>query len=261
MLAAYSYQLPLCPNATCFLPSTKIFLLLSFSTAILLLGVAFIGLMVYVFRTHNAYFGGKRLSRNNSMSPSSYQLDPPKVRSWEPHNEYGNLEKQLPENNKLHPNLFTPTVTTTTSSNDKKSNAATELNMDHIYVSYFQLLWAFIFIGPFSYFLWKKASLMLKLRLFLVKAGVSKVASVDMDALVGKIVLEQSQVIHYVSRTNMGIRKRKSASGGSENEDTATFIFPGKHSYMIILNCSHHIISFMSSPCSITHYFTQTSLT
>ena len=81
----------------------------------------------------------------------------------------------------------------------------------YTYLSYFQLLWAFIFVGPLSYLLWKKATFMLKLRIFLVNVVLSKVASVDMDVLAGKNVLEKSQAIHYISRTtNMKIKKKKS---------------------------------------------------
>ena len=143
--------------------------------------------------------------------------------------------KKLPAiNKKLHPNLFTHTIGVTTATtiddNDQPKAAAEELNMDHVYLSYFQLLWAFIFVGPLSYLLWKKAIFMLKLRIFLANVGVSKVAPVDMDALVGKIVLEQSQVIHYVSQTNIEIKKKKTTLGSENNDEEtiATFIFPGK---------------------------------
>ena len=214
-----------------------VLLLLSFSSILVLVGFVFIiGQIIHVFRIFNTHFAGERLSRNNSMSPSSCQLDPPNVCSWEPYNKYGYLEKQLPPNNKLHPNLFTPTAPVTPNNNRiNNKTRATELNMDHVYMSFFQLLWAFIFVGSLSYLQWKKAIYMLKLRIFLIKVGVSKVALVDMNALVGKIVLEQSQVIHYVSQNKT---TRKIALGRSDNENVGTFIFPGKecwYHYHILL--------------------------
>lgn len=33
---------------------------------------------------------------------------------------------------------------------------APELDMDHVYVGFFDFLWAYTFIGPFSYLLWKR---------------------------------------------------------------------------------------------------------
>ena len=82
---------------------------------------------------------------------------------------------------------------------------ANVLDMDHIYLTYFQLLWAFTFVGPCSMFLWKKGVKLLKLRVFLVeKIGHLKIKPVDYDALVGKIVLEQSQAIHYFAKTEKG---------------------------------------------------------
>lgn len=37
---------------------------------------------------------------------------------------------------------------------------AKELNMDHIYVKFTDFLWAYTFIGPFSYLLWKRRTIM-----------------------------------------------------------------------------------------------------
>jgi len=76
--------------------------------------------------------------------------------------------------------------------------------MDHIYLTYPQVLWAFTFVGPFSYILWKWQTSLLRLRVFLNKIGLIKKKAVDLEALVGKLVLEQSQAIHYFARTAKG---------------------------------------------------------
>lgn len=78
---------------------------------------------------------------------------------------------------------------------------AEELNMDHIYVSFADFLWAHTFIGPCSFYLWKKNTTWLRIRSFLVSKGLLKKKPVDLELLVGKLCLEQSQVIHYYGRT------------------------------------------------------------
>ena len=91
-------------------------------------------------------------------------------------------------------------------------------NMDHIHINFFQLLWAYTFVGPCSYALWKINTKILKLRVFLVeKLGLLKMKPVDYEALVGSLLLEQSQAIHYFVKT-----KKNSRHG-----NIAGFVFTG----------------------------------
>jgi hypothetical protein len=85
--------------------------------------------------------------------------------------------------------------------NGEKRLKAEKLDMDHVYISYTQLLWAMIFVGPMSFFLWKKNIAWLRIRTFLSSKGLIKVKDFDIEALIGKLVLEQSQAIHYFAKT------------------------------------------------------------
>lgn len=78
---------------------------------------------------------------------------------------------------------------------------AEELDMDHIYVSFLDFLWAHTFIGPFSYLLWKTNLTWFMIRKYLVRIGILEVKPVDLRELVGKLCLEQSQVINYYACT------------------------------------------------------------
>jgi len=78
---------------------------------------------------------------------------------------------------------------------------ARELNMDHIYIKFSHFLWAYTFIGPSAYLLWKVGVTYLSVRQYLVKRGIMKVDPVDIDALIGTLCLEQTQAIHYYART------------------------------------------------------------
>ena len=182
------------------------------------------GMLAYnVFTQYEKEFGGKRLSRQHDECPTSSKLEPPDVRNWKSN------QQQVLENSKLHPTNFASCellrdvakvnhdrlVYAPRKSDKSKADV---LDMDHIYVNYFQLLWAFTFVGPFSYLLWKKGVTMLRLRVFLAKIGMVKKKPVDLEALVGKLVLEQSQAIHYFATT-----KKDSKLG-----NIAGFFFAGK---------------------------------
>jgi len=165
--------------------------------------------MVYVYRQHEIDFGGKRVSRRKSTCPTSTEMRPPDIRDWK-----SNQVKVL-ENSEYHPSNFATCELLNDVrevDHDKKVShnrfrqslhkpKAQVLDMDHIYLTYSQYLWAFTFVGPFSYLLWKKGIFFLRLRVFLNKIGLLKMIPVDYEALVGKMVLEQSQAIHYFART------------------------------------------------------------
>ena len=65
------------------------------------------------------------------------------------------------------------------------------------YVPFFDFLWAYTFIGPFSYMLWKHRTIILRIRQFLWKRGLIKPSECDYEAMCATLVLEQTQAIHY----------------------------------------------------------------
>ncbi len=164
----------------------------------------------FVYRQHEIDFGGKRLSRRNSSCPTSTQMNPPDIRDWKSN------QQQVLGNSEMHPSNFATCELLNDvreADHDKKvphqrfrqsihKPRAAVLNMDHIYLTYSQYLWAFTFVGPFSFLLWKKGVTLLRLRIFLNKVGLVKMKPVDFEELVGTLVLEQSQAIHYFARTS-----------------------------------------------------------
>jgi hypothetical protein len=98
--------------------------------------------------------------------------------------------------------------------------------VDHVQLTFFQFFWAFTCVGPCSYLLWKKATILFKLRLFLVKVGFSTKTLGGMDVLLAKIVLEQSHVIHYIDKAMKVVN--------SEMCNVADFFFFPDFSYVDI---------------------------
>ncbi len=95
---------------------------------------------------------------------------------------------------------------------------STELNMDHVYMRYIDFLWGYIFIGPMSYLLWLKGTFILRIRIFCIKRGWMKMKeNDDIEEVIAKLCLEQTQVINYFAKTKSGC--------GSNNENTAVFFF------------------------------------
>ena len=82
---------------------------------------------------------------------------------------------------------------------------AKELDMDHTYVKFFDFLWAYTFIGPFSYLLWKRRTIVLQFRKFLQKLGIiNPMSKCDYEALAATLCLEQTQAIHFYAHTEEG---------------------------------------------------------
>ena len=82
---------------------------------------------------------------------------------------------------------------------------AEELDMDHNYIRYVDLLWGFCFIGPMSYFLWFKGTMIMRFRIFMIKLGLMKLKECeDMESLIAVFCLEQTQVINYFAKTKEG---------------------------------------------------------
>ena len=175
------------------------------------IGVLYGSYAYYIFRLWEKNYPGKRLGKDESASPSN--KEPPDIKSWKE-----NKEKTL-ENSRRHKNFDTcellhdlaDLVKVKKRNNllrqsmvldpSKYVEKNKELDMDHVYVDYPNFLWAHVFIGPSSYFLWKSGVTWLRARKFLVKYGVLKVKPLDIDQLIGKLCLEQTQAIHYYAKT------------------------------------------------------------
>ena len=189
--------------------STQNALETSWYSFLYLLPIAYVLYTYYVYTQHEKHFGGKRLSRQHEECPTSTTKDPPEVKKWK-----RNQERVLAMS-ELHPENFASCELI----NDVKAvnhdrlvhnknrhienlkAKADVLDMDHLYLSFTNFLWAFTFIGPFSYLLWGRSVFMLRLRVFLEKKGIIKMKPVDYEKVVGKLCLEQSQAIHYFART------------------------------------------------------------
>ena len=84
----------------------------------------------------------------------------------------------------------------------KGEDRAEKLDMDHVHIRFNDFLWCFVFIWPFSMLLWMKGTFVMRLRIWLIKLGILKFKECeDIEALVGKMCLELSQVINYFAKT------------------------------------------------------------
>ncbi len=72
------------------------------------------------------------------------------------------------------------------------------------YISFFDFLWGDTFVRPFVYLLYKRGTIILRIRQFLWKHGLIKPMDCDYEAVCATLLLEQSQVIHYTARTKKG---------------------------------------------------------
>lgn len=216
----------------------------------------------YVLKKYNIDFigrrsrGKQRFPRSNPKCQTTYKLDPPDVRRWD---TFWNQQVKLKE---LTTNMIirksrtstkvvmmidkkkksnhvddknedddTPSTTSRRSKEKKSKMLAKDHNMDHVYLNFFQFLWTFIFVGPASYFLWKKATIILKLRVFFIEKmrwsffsllfKKKPMPSCCPEKVVVKLVLEQSQVIYYV-----GQRRVQKMNEDDDNGEIASFLFP-----------------------------------
>lgn len=108
------------------------------------------------------------------------------------------------------------------------------LDMDHVYLSFPQLLWGYTFVGLNAHLLMVKNTTLLRLRVWLNKLGLVKPIPVDYDAFAAKMVLETSMACYYKSKVG----------------NIAAFFFPGKFLYIIytsVYDFVHSIIRLHSS--------------
>jgi len=196
------------------------------------LGILYAAFAVKVYQWWKDDFSGKRLNRSVVGSPSNGQ--PPDVKKWSENKE------NILFNSKHHENfddceLLADLVDTEARQREnrhfrdslvfkqslytqkKSSSPAKEekLDMDHVYIEFFDYLWGCTFIGVGSLILKKWGTIWLSIRIFLVKYGILKVKPFDINIVIGKLCLEQSQAIHYYARTKRG----------SKLGDVAGFLF------------------------------------
>jgi hypothetical protein len=107
------------------------------------------------------------------------------------------------------------------------------LDMDHVYLSFPQLLWGYTFVGLNAHLLMVKNTTLLRLRVWLNKLGLVKPIPVDYDAFAAKMVLETSMACYYKSKVG----------------NIAAFFFPGKFFYIsyTVYDFGHSIIRLDSS--------------
>mmetsp|Transcript_9149 Transcript_9149/g.11554 ORF Transcript_9149/g.11554 Transcript_9149/m.11554 type:complete len:506 (+) Transcript_9149:115-1632(+) len=201
-------------------------------TGLLALTLAYLCYVYWVFKRWNQEFAGYRTHRGHKHSPSNRTLPPIKT--------LDEAKESILNNSKLHEQFDTyellsgvQDMEVTRKENQivreraKRSNSllskksvrdmnddlrkslnmveeAEELDMDHIYIPFFDFLWGFTFIGPFSYMLWKHRTIILRIRQFLYKRGLIKPMECDYEAMCAKLLLEQTQAIHYYARTKEG---------------------------------------------------------
>lgn len=84
------------------------------------------------------------------------------------------------------------------------NSSASGYGMDHVYLSFSQLLWAYTFVGLASYFKAMRGICILRLRKALHRMGLIDIKPFDKETLVGKLVLEQTQVINFTSMSLQG---------------------------------------------------------
>lgn len=181
---------------------------------------------IYIFTVWEKEFAGQRVHRSEKSSPSN--KEPPNVKSFEENknrtlrnaklheafdtcellNDLADLEVTKKENTILRERLKrSRTLDPFGFAGSKGSLAneiAPELDMDHVYITYPQFLWAYTFIGPNSFFLWMKGITILSIRQFFFKRGIIKPIPFDINELIGTLCLEQTQAIHYYARTKPG---------------------------------------------------------
>jgi len=194
---------------------------------LLLYFVAFYSFYVYYsFLSWEKHFGRKRVSRSIFGSPSHGQI--PDVKSFNENKKNiltaaakypGNFSKcellyPLMKNKNTRKEEHSNTITRRGSrsnflvaneegikehlSNEKSKN----LDMDHVYLTFSQYLWAVTCIGPNSLVLWVKGVALLWLRKKLHKIGYIQPEPFDPSEIVGRLLLEGTLAIHYYARTD-----------------------------------------------------------
>ena len=186
----------------------------------------------YVYTVWDKHFGGKRVGRGAETCPSNRK--PPDIKTYEQN------RKNILDAAELHPDnyasceLLNPLMKNKSSAQKRdgvekawkrnversghlkwsKSNLLDEnygklsekkadnLNMDHVYLTFPQLLWAYTFVGPNAYYLWLKGLLGLWIRIKLNEMGLLKAIPHDPNEVVGRLCLEGTLAVHYYARTD-----------------------------------------------------------
>jgi len=196
---------------------------------LLALTLAYLCYVYWVFKKWNLEFSGHRTTRGHKHSPSNRIMPPIKTSdenkksilnksklheqfdTCELLNDLQDMEVTRKENQIIRERarrtsklLSEKSIRDMNGALHKSLNMveeAEELDMDHIYIPFFDFLWGFTFIGPFSYMLWKHRTIILRIRQFLYKRGLIKPMVCDYEAMCATLLLEQTQAIHYYLAT------------------------------------------------------------
>mmetsp|Transcript_14559 Transcript_14559/g.24469 ORF Transcript_14559/g.24469 Transcript_14559/m.24469 type:complete len:506 (-) Transcript_14559:1715-3232(-) len=199
---------------------------------LLALTFVYLSYVFWVFKKWNKDFSGHRTTRRNKYSPSNRSMPPVKtldenkkliLNNSKHHAQFDTCEllndvKDMAVTRKKNEVIRERAKRTMSLSVGKVAgkmtgallgslnmvDAAEELDMDHIYVPFTDFLWGFTFIGPFSYFLWRYRTIILRIRQFLYKRGLIKPMDCDYEAMCATLCLEQTQAVHYYARTPEG---------------------------------------------------------
>ena len=99
-------------------------------------------------------------------------------------------------------------------------------------------------IGPFSFLLWKRRTIVLQFRKFLQKHGViNPMSKCDYEALAATLCLEQTQAIHYYAHTEEG-NELGNIAGNVKLSMLLLILFLAYYASLIILVCPYTFTGF-----------------
>jgi len=117
---------------------------------------------------------------------------------------FGNAPSDPPPNKKTLPMTRATTLLEDDKGGKRRrrllTRRASGLDMDHVYVSFFDYLWACYFVVPNAVFLWAKGVAVLLLRGALCRFGLIAPKHCDPACVVGRLLLNSvANVVHFVS--------------------------------------------------------------
>ena len=176
-------------------------------------GIITVLLGCYIHFVYNKWvnaYPGTRVKRSSKYSPSNKQrpdntkyddVEARILRNSSQHDALSKCEVQQKNQNESSSVVQEKTRAIPFKGILEKSEKAEQLNMDHVYMRFLDFLWGYLCIGPSVFSLYAIGATVLSIRQYLAKNGILKVKECDVEALVAKLCLEQSQVIHYYAKT------------------------------------------------------------
>jgi hypothetical protein len=162
------------------------------------LGVVYLFYVYIVYKTWEDRFGRQRIARTVNTSPS-FKKSPSLVR--------GEIRREDDvQATKRQSYMRAAPMPGGTGgqqyhATDVMQNQASELHMDHVYISFPSFLWGMTFIGPNALFLWASGVAKLMIRQYLVRQGLMQVTSFDPEQVVASLFLEGTLAIYCCTQT------------------------------------------------------------